>query len=299
MINGVLLVQARNWGQSLARADVVMERAANGRWKVASKKSTVLPVTDAVAPDSETLALAKTAHETTQAYLDTPVATSPKVMDGSTARYEDHPFVDLIHKVQMEYGKADVSLATMLFPGATVPAGRITVRQLAAIYIYENTLYTVEMTGEQLKKALEVSATNFTSWPLKDGERPRLPSYNADCAEGVNYVVDLTQPAGQRIRDLTYKGQPLAPDQKVRVATNNYRYAGGGNYGLKGLPILYRSGMEIRDLMIEYVQRAGTIPSEADNNWKIVPAEAAQAMISEATRRDNERAAPQPAKSPQ
>jgi 2',3'-cyclic-nucleotide 2'-phosphodiesterase/3'-nucleotidase len=292
LLNGVLLSQARNWGQSLARADVVMERGPQGRWRVASKKSATIPVTDQVAPDPEILALAKPFHEATQKYLDTPIATSEKEMDGQRARYEDHPFVDLIHKVQMEYGQADVSLATMFLTSARVPAGQVTVRQAAALYIYDNTLYTVEATGAQLKEALERAATYYTSWPLKEGERIRLPGFNADAAQGVSYVIDVTRPPGDRVRDLTYKGAPLDPNQKLRVAINNYRYAGGGQYeSLKGLPVVYRSPMEVRDLLIEYVTRVGKIPSEADHNWKIIPSEAVDAMLEEVRRRDEQRGA--------
>lgn len=291
MLNGVLLAQAKNWAQSLARADIVMERSATRRWRVAAKRSSTIPVTPAVPHDPEIEALARPYHEATQAYLDTPVATSPRAMDGLTARYEDHPFVDLIHRVQIEYGGADVSMATLFLPSARVPAGPVTVRQLAALYIYENTLYTVEMTGEQLRQALEQAASFYPAWPLKEGEALRLPGYNADCAQGVSYVVDLTRPVGQRVRDLTYGGQPLDPARKLRVATNNYRYTGGGQYPYKGLPVVYRSPREIRELILESVSRAGQIPGEADGNWRLVPREAVEAMVAEARRREEERAA--------
>jgi 2',3'-cyclic-nucleotide 2'-phosphodiesterase/3'-nucleotidase len=287
VINGVLLVQARNWGQSLARVDVEMERSANG-WKVASKSSTVIPVTDAVAADAGILKLTQAYHDTTEKYLDTPVATSSKALDASTARYEDHPFVDQIHKVQMEYGKADVSLATMFFSRLQIPAGQVTLRQVAGLYIYENTLYTVEMNGKQLREVLEHAAEFFPGWPFPPGERVRLPGYNADCAEGVEYTIDLTQPVGQRIRDLKYKGAPLAEDQKLRVAINNYRYAGGGRYAtLQGLPVVYRSPMETRELIIESVSRTGKLLTEANGNWKIVPREAFEALVKEARQRES------------
>jgi len=286
-IHGVLLVQARNWGQSLARVDVEMERDAGGAWQVASKHSATIPVTDEVPADPEILRLAEPYHRATQAYLDTPVATSAKELDGSTARYEDHPLVDLIHKVQMEYGRADVSLATMFYPGARIPAGKVTVRQIAALYIYENTLYTVEMTGAQLKEALEHAASFFPGWPFRPGQPPRLPGYNADSAEGVSYTMDLSQAEGQRIRELTFKGKPLEPTAKLRVAINNYRYTGGGHYDVfKGLPVVYRSPQETRELIIEYVTRTGTIPGTADDNWRIVPREALEAILREARERE-------------
>ena len=285
IINGVLLVQARNWGQSLARADVSLSRQPSGSWQVVSKRSTTLPVTDSVPPDPQILALAKPYDDATQKYLDTPVATCAVALDGLTARYEDSPLVDLIHKVQMEYGNAEVSLATMLFAGAKIPAGQVTVRQIAALYIYDNTLFTVEMTGAQLKEALEHAASFFSAWPLPAGESPRLPGYNADNASGVNYEIDVRQPVGSRIRNLSRNGAPLDPAARLRVAVNNYRYAGGGRYTvLQGLPVVYRSPQEIRDLIIEYVQRTGSITTTADNNWRIQPPEALAAILNEAQR---------------
>lgn len=285
LVNGVLLAQARNWGQSLARADVTMERAADGKWRVASKKSTVIPVTDDVQPDPEILALARPYHEATQAYLDAPVATSSTTLAAQTARYEDHPFVDLIHRVQLEYGQADISMATMFLTSAQIDAGPVTVRELASLYIYENTLYTVELTGAQVREVLEHAASFYPAWPVPEGQRLRLPGFNADCAQGVEYEVDLTQPVGQRIRKLARKGQPLDPAAKFRVAINNYRYAGGGYYKTyQNLPILYRSPQEVRELLIEHVSKIGTFPATADNNWRITPPEAVEAMIREATR---------------
>jgi 2',3'-cyclic-nucleotide 2'-phosphodiesterase (5'-nucleotidase family) len=299
IINGVLLTQAKNWGQSLARVDVKMERDAEGHWRVASKHSTTIPVTDAVPADPEIVKIVEPYHRATQAYLDTPVATSAKELDGMTARYEDHPLVDLIHKVQMEYGKADVSLATMLFAGAHIPAGQVTYRQLASVYIYDNVLYTVEMTGAQLREVLEHAASFFPAWPFPPDVQPRLPGYNADSAEGVSYAIDVTQPVGQRIRGLTYKGTPLDPSQKLRVAVNNYRYTGGARYTvLQGLLVVYRSPQGIRELIIEYVSRTKEIPTTADGNWKIVPQEAFEAILREARQREGQPAAAVPAQSP-
>ncbi len=284
LINGVLLAQAKNWGQSLARADITLEKKPAGGWKIVSKKSRVLPVTDAVPPDPEILALAQPYHDATQAALDAPVADCAADLDGSRARYEDHPFVDLIHRVQMHYGKADVSFATLFLPSARIPAGQVSARQIASLYIYENSLYTIEMTGAQLLPALEHAAGFFPAWPPPDGARVELPGYNADTAEGIEYEVDLAQPKGQRVRNARFRGAPLDPARKFRVAVNNYRYSGGGRYPFKGLPIVYRSPQEVRELMIEYVSRAGSIPTQANRNWRILQTEAVDAMVKEATR---------------
>ncbi|MFZ0433791.1 MAG: 5'-nucleotidase C-terminal domain-containing protein [Candidatus Acidiferrales bacterium] len=278
-VNGVLMAQAKNWGVSLARADVAMERDSAGHWSVESKHSTTIPVTPETAADPEIMKLAEPYQEATQKYLDTPIATSEKALSAENERYEDGPLVDLIHRVQLDAGHADVSMATMFYTGARIPEGPVTVREAAALYLYDNSLYVVEMTGAQLRDALEHAASFFPAWPLTPGQPERLPGYNADSAAGVNYEIDLREPVGQRVKDLMYQGKPLAADQKLRVAINNYRYTGGGRYSVyQGLPIVYRSPEEIRELLIEYLSRTGKIPAAGDGNWRIVPPDAVTAM---------------------
>jgi 2',3'-cyclic-nucleotide 2'-phosphodiesterase/3'-nucleotidase len=282
-VNGVLMAQAKNWGVSLARADVAMERDAAGHWSVESKHSTTIPVTPETAADPEIMKLAEPYQEATQKYLDTPIATSEKALSAENERYEDGPLVDLIHRVQLDAGHADVSMATMFYTGARIPKGPVTVREAAALYLYDNSLYVVEMTGAQLRDALEHAASFFPAWPMTPGQPERLPGYNADSAAGVSYEIDLREPVGQRVKDLMYRGKPLAADRKLRVAINNYRYTGGGRYSVyQGLPIVYRSPEEIRELLIEYLSRTGKIPAAGDGNWRIVPPDAVTAMEKQA-----------------
>jgi 2',3'-cyclic-nucleotide 2'-phosphodiesterase/3'-nucleotidase len=289
MVNGALLVQAKNWGGSLAKVDVEMTRDPQGHWRVASKSSTTLTAGPDVLPDPEIVRLAAPYEAATQKYLDTSIATCDRDLSGATERFEEGPMVDLINRVQMEAGHADVSLATMLYSGARIPAGRVTVRQIAALYVYENTLYVVQMTGAQLRAALEHAASFYQLWPLPQGETLQLPDYGADSAAGVSYKIDLARPAGDRIVDLTFHGAPLDPARTLRVAINNYRYTGGGLYGVyKGLPILYRSPIEIRELIINYVSEHGTIPTAASHTWKIIPPEAVAAMRALAAQRGSD-----------
>jgi 2',3'-cyclic-nucleotide 2'-phosphodiesterase / 3'-nucleotidase len=293
IVNGVLLSQPKNWGISLARADVNMTKDDAGVWHVKSKHSQTIPVTPDVAADPEIVKLMEPYQMELLKYLDTPIAASATALSGKYARYQDEPLVDLIHKVQLEAGHADVSMATMFYAGAQVPAGPVTIREAMAIYPYENKLYTVEMTDAQLKDALEHAASFFPAWPLPAGQDLRLPGYNADSAHGVSYVIDLTQPVGQRIRDLTFHGAPLAADQKLRVAINNYRYTGGGGYSVyQGLPIVYQSSEEVSELLVDSLRREKTIPTTVDGNWKIEPPEAL-AAIEKAADEESKRAANQ------
>jgi 2',3'-cyclic-nucleotide 2'-phosphodiesterase/3'-nucleotidase len=288
IINGVLLTQAKNSATSLARVDLDLQRIPGGVWHVAAKHSVVIPVTAQVPADPEIVQLTAPYEQATQAYLDGAVATSAKELRGNTARFEDEPLVDLIHSVQMEAGRADVSLAGMLYTGSQLPQGRVSVRQVASLYVYENYLYTVEMDGARLRAALEHSAGLYPAWPFPDGQPVRLPDFNVDSVAGVSYTIDLRQPAGHRVANLEYKGKPLAEDQKLRVAMNNYRYSGGGGYDFKGCPIVYRSSEEIRDLLIAHLTRTGVVPAAANGNWHIEPVEAVEAMRREALKQEQQ-----------
>ena len=112
----------------------------------------------------------------------------------------------------------------------------------------------------------------------------KFPTYNFDVIDGVNYEVDITQPAryskegakvsdGQRISGLTFNGQPMDPAQKFYVVTNNYRASGGGHFpGIDGSNIVHEDPSETREFIAQYLKAqsaenpAGFSPA-ANNNW--------------------------------
>jgi 2',3'-cyclic-nucleotide 2'-phosphodiesterase/3'-nucleotidase len=230
---------------------------------------------DTVAPDPEILALGEPYNRETQAWLSRPIGESASELTAAEARFGDTAILDLIQRVQLEAGKADVSMAAVFNPDARVAKGAVTVRDIAGLYVYENTLVVLEVTGQQLKDALEHSAKYFRAY--EPGKSPaelvdeKIPAYNFDIAEGVNYVLNLSKPVGQRIENLEFQGKPLSPTQKLKLATNNYRVNGGGGYTMyKGAPVVYRSSVEIRELIIDWVERHKTLPTDPTNNWKII-----------------------------
>jgi 2',3'-cyclic-nucleotide 2'-phosphodiesterase/3'-nucleotidase len=178
--------------------------------------------------------------------------------------------------VQLEAGQADVSLAANFNLRARVAAGPVTVRDIAGLYIYENTLVVIEATGAMVRAALEHSARFFRETDPEKTPReridPRVPGYNFDLAEGVEYAIDLRRPFGDRIRNLRFQGEPLAADRVLRLAINNYRLNGGGGYTMyKDAKVLHRSSEEIRDLIITWMERNRQVPVTPNHNWRILP----------------------------
>ena len=277
-INGVLLTEAKYWAMSLARADVVMKPGASGQWEVASKHSRTIPVTAGVPPDPETAAVVKPYRNELEQYLDTPIATAANALSGKHARYEDNALLDVIQETQMEAGHADVSMANLINDEVSIPAGAVTVRQVGALYPEANNIAVVEMSGAQLKEALEHSASFFPNWPPPSGAAMQPPSFNPDQAAGVSYEIDLTKPAGDRLRNLQFQGKPLDPGQKLRVVINSSRRVGEGGYAVyKGLPVVARAD-DMQQLLIDHVTSTKKLPNQAAQNWKLVPSAAVAAL---------------------
>ena len=276
VVNGVLLTQANRWASHVARVDVYLEQVG-GRWRVIARSARTIPVTEKTALDPEIAKIGGPYDKETQDWLSRAIGESPEELTARDCRFRDTAIIDLIQRVQLEAGVADVSMAACFNQEARIPKGKVTVRDIASLYEYENTLVTLELTGQQLQEALEHSAQYFREYEqgksLAELIDQRVPGYNFDMAAGVAYDIDLTKPFGQRVQNLKFKGQPLAPTQKLRVVTNNYRVNGGGNYTMyKGAPVVYRSSEEVRELIIDWVEKHQTIPTQSNNNWHIVGA---------------------------
>ncbi|WP_409178128.1 bifunctional 2',3'-cyclic-nucleotide 2'-phosphodiesterase/3'-nucleotidase [Brevibacillus fortis] len=175
---------------------------------------------------------------------------------------------------------------------SNIPAGTIAIKNVSDLYIYPNTLKAVLVDGATVKEWLERSAGQFNQIDLKKtDEQPLInesfPTYNYDVIDGVTYQIDVTQPSkyavdgkvankdANRIKNLSYNGKPVKPEDKFIVVTNNYRASGGGAFpGLDGKNIVIDSPDENRQIVIDYILNQKNIDPAADNNWSFAPVDA-------------------------
>jgi 2',3'-cyclic-nucleotide 2'-phosphodiesterase/3'-nucleotidase len=284
-IGGVLVMQAKNWGTSLAVAELDLERGAAG-WRVAGKRGRILrPAKGATSPEFETMLA--TAHQRTREYVARRIGTSTAEWSAARSRVEDTPIVDLINDVQMRASGAELSAAAAFSLDARIPAGPITVADVAGLYLYDNTLKAVRVSGAQLRAFIEKSAEYYLPCPAGRCEKlvnPAIPGYNFDVVSGVDYTLDLTRAVGQRVTTLRRNGRDVAAADSFTLALNNYRASGSGGFSmLIGAPVVYDRGQGIRELLIEEIERRGTISPEQvfRPNWEIVPAELARRAAAE------------------
>ena len=208
-------------------------------------------------------------------------------------------FTDFIHDLQMSLTGADISFNAPLSFNTSIKAGDVYVSDMFNLYRYENELYVLKMTGEEVRKHLEMSydlwVNTMTSADdhimlLNDGstdDKQRFMfknlAFNFDSAAGIDYEVDVTKPNGQKVRILRMSnGEPFDEHKWYKVAMNSYRGNGGGELLIRGagipkeeIPnrIIYQSERDQRHYLMQEIEKAGVLNPQPHNNWRFVPEE--------------------------
>lgn len=217
-------------------------------------------------------------------------------------------FTDLIHNLQMSISKADISFNAPLAFDTTIDAGEVTQADMFKLYRFENLLFVLKMTGEEIRKHLEFSydmwcntmtspndhALRLNDDSKEDQQRTGFQYYtfNFDSACGIDYEVDVTKPDGQKVRILRMSnGEPFDEKKWYKVVMNSYRANGGGELLTRGAGIpqdslesrvLFHTELDQRHYLTEEIKRLGTIDPQKNNNWKFVP----EAWVKPALERD-------------
>ncbi|HUQ47084.1 MAG TPA: 5'-nucleotidase C-terminal domain-containing protein [Gemmatimonadaceae bacterium] len=272
-IGSTLLVQPKNWAQSLGAAHLILSKAS-GSWKVTSSHGETIQA--ARHPEEAgVLAASAATHKATLAYANMVIGTTKTAWRGDSARLKDTPLIDFLLDVERKAAGTDLASTAAFTLDGALPAGNVTVAKIAQLYPYDNTLRAVRLTGKQLREYLEFSSRFYTG-ALRGGApatNPEIPGYNFDIVSGVDYTLDLTKPIGSRVTSLIFKGKPVVDGDSFTMALNNYRQTGGGGYTmLRDAPVIYDKQEEIRQLLIDEV-RARKELRQADyfhQNWSLV-----------------------------
>lgn len=205
-------------------------------------------------------------------------------------------FTDLIHNLQLQITGADISIAAPLTFNATLHKGDITVADMFKLYKYENTLCVLRMTGREIHQHLEMSYGKWVNTMTSPDDHIMLLNtggetheravfqnmyFDFDSAAGIDYIVDVTKPAGQRVTILnTSDGTPFCEDKTYRVAMNSYRANGGGQLLTQGagipkdmLPsrIISQTTLDQRHYLMQEIQQMQTITPQPNANWHFAP----------------------------
>jgi 2',3'-cyclic-nucleotide 2'-phosphodiesterase/3'-nucleotidase/5'-nucleotidase len=282
-VNGVLLMQAKNWVQSVAVANVRLVREGSG-WRVVSKSSRLVR-TAGHAESPAVLAATDSAHRATVAWVTTPIGRTEVAWRADSARVVDTPLLDFVLEVERRAANADLAAAAAFSLDASIDSGAITAARMQALYPYDNTLRAIRISGRQLRDYLEFSARYYvTAATGAITIDPKVPGYNFDVVAGADYVLDLSRPQGRRVTKLEVRGEPVAPTDSFTLALTNYRQTGGGGYSMiAGAPVVYDKQEDIRQLLTDEVRRRGTLRPQDyyTRHWHIEPSGAVGALYAQ------------------
>ena len=280
VIAGVHFVQPRPYGGSVSITHVDLVRDGE-RWKPVRIRGE-LASTARTAPSTRLTQRLAESHAAVLHWTNLVLGEATGPMSAAGARAEPAPILNFVHAVQLERTGADLSAASAFNLRAGFDSGTIRMRQLVALYPFDNTLRAVRISGAQLKEYLEHSARYYRTDPvgrisINDG----VPGYDFDVIAGARYDIDLRRPLGDRIRNLSVRRRPVVRTDSFTLALNSHRQTGAGGYSMvRGAPVVYDKGENIRELLVGEIRSRKVIDPAAygAREWRIVPEGAASAV---------------------
>lgn len=253
---------------------------------------------DSYEPDAEFISHFASQRKDVEEFVSKRIGRFTESISTRPAYFGPSAFIDLIHQLQLAISGADISLAAPLSFDAEIKAGDIFVNDMFSLYKYENMLYTMSLSGKEIRGALEMSYALWTN-RMKSADDPLLLlrtqpregaadravfqnlSYNFDSAAGILYTVDVTKPEGEKVHILSMAdGTPFDETRMYKVAVNSYRGNGGGELLTKGagIPqdelekrILSSTDKDLRYYLMKYIEQQQTISPKALNQWRFIP----------------------------
>lgn len=278
VVNGTAVVMPGSKGEYLGKVELDLE-ISDETVSIRTMTPELLSVKDEQA-DEKIAAEYNWLNEEVEDWLDQPIGRvegDMTIQDVETARKEEHPYIEFIHRVQMYYSDCDIS-GTALFNNEVKGFSEsVTMRDVVLNYIYPNTLAVLDVSGQDLKAALEQSAAYFV---LNDENdivvnpefmNPKPQMYNYDMYEGIDYVIDVARPEGERISTLKYRGRDILPEDRLDIVINQYRAVGGGNYAMFDADKIKREvTIPMNELIGDYFAAFSPIKAEVNNNFKVM-----------------------------
>ena len=272
IINDTLVLQTSHSAFNFGEITLTFE-SNDDQWILKEKNGQIINMS--FDSDEKTEAMLSKLMQNTNKYLDQLLVTtdgeSLLIDDPFEARLNNHPLFKIVNEAQKWISKASISAASLpnQIPGLK---HRISMRDLESTFVYPNTLFVIEVNGKTLKMALEKSASYFA---VHNGKividpsfvHPKIEHYNYDIYSGIDYTIDLSRPPFNRIVSMKYQGVDIGDDELYRIALNNYRAIGGGDYIMyRDQKIVKEINMTTAEIVIEYFKNHPHLLVEKENN---------------------------------
>lgn len=291
----VVCLDPANNAMSVADATIHLSQE-KGQWTVDSVTGSVNSVTSQ--PIDEAYQQHFNAYiNKVNDFTNQQIGTFKHTLRTADSYFGNSAFSDLILNLQLQITGADIAFNAPLTFNDSIKAGPVYMSDMFKLYKYENKLYVMRLTGEEIRKHLEMSYDLwFNTMKSPDdhlllidrqtyGDAQRMGfknfSFNFDSAAGIDYTVDVTKPNGQKVTILRMSnGQPFDEKRWYKVAINSYRGNGGGELLTKGagIPkdslksrIVWQSDRDQRYYLMQEIKRLKVLDPKPNHNWKVIP----------------------------
>ena len=295
--SGVLCLDPSCNAVKVAQATLTLQKKKDG-WKVVKKEGELIDVSSEPI-DEDYMTYFKARYDDIRNYVDEQIGTFQTTIYSRDAFFGSSAFIDYIHRMLLEETGADISLNAPLTFNSQITEGPVRMSDMFKLYRYENHIYMLRMKGSEIRKHLEMSYDQWvntmtspddhilllTERTVNDKQRMGFKnlSFNFDSAAGIDYVVDVTKPDGQKVTILQFSdGRPFDENAWYKVAMSSYRGNGGGELLTRGagIPadsiesrILWQSPRDQRHYLKEKIRREGQVNAQPLNNWHFIPEE--------------------------
>jgi 2',3'-cyclic-nucleotide 2'-phosphodiesterase/3'-nucleotidase len=304
------------YGSHLGVIDLELRPKPCGGWSLVGCQSKLRPVFKrtprgqirGTVPEDQTIReIARPAHDLTRRWARRKIGTTDVPLHSYFALVTPCASVRLVSQAQADFvrqalrgsvweGLPILSAAAPFRTGGRsgpenytqVPAGPISLRNIADLYSFPNTLIALLMSGAEVCDWLERSAAQFRT--IRPGSidseviNHDMPGFDFDLIDGLRYEIDLSRDAkydatgrlinaaAGRVVNITQGGAALDPSARFILATNSYRVGGGGGYTMaREQRVILRGGQSIRSILATYVSRLGSITFQDNPVWRFAP----------------------------
>jgi len=296
----VLILNGGSRSEKIAQADVTISSYRIKGKKQIKLSGQIINVSD-FKPDAEFIAKFALQDKKISEYVNRVIGTSTATVSSRDAYFGPSAFIDMIQSIQLKITGADISFAAPLSFDVKISEGPITVSDMFKLYRFENMLYTMSLSGEEIQKYLEFSYSGWLNTMKQSGDlmlklrtdregKPVINNgkawlknqpYNFDSAGGIDYTVDVSKPEGSRVIIKGFSdGRKFEMNKMYKVAVNSYRGNGGGGHFIEGAGIrkeelrsrvLTSTDRDLRYYILKSIEAEKTIHPVTLNNWKIIP----------------------------
>lgn len=265
-VNGTMIAQTGEYTKNVGMVELEIADK-----KIVKKSAVLLADSEDVKEDEAVKALIEKLNEEVEPLKAQVVGETAVELDGvrENVRTKETNLGNLAADALRVMTGADCAVQNGGGIRASIKTGNITKGDLMEVFPFGNTVQVLEVSGEDILKALEQSVSVY---PEANGGFLQV--------SGITFKFNPEKEAGSRVISAKINGKDLSLTKKYTIAMNDYTAAGGDEYTMfVGAKKVSELGT-LDDVLIQYFQKNGTKGCDVSGRITAVTGKDAQPKLS-------------------